>query len=73
MARMTQTSKANLLAADRVEITENDIWQTYTVFVYRGEKRDYLKDSEGSISFDSIQKARRTVKRHRPDLEPTTI
>lgn len=73
MARITKTSKENLLVADRVELDYNSIFQSYHVRIFRGDRLAYLSDSEGAISYDSIEKARRTIKRFRPDLEPTTI
>lgn len=73
MGRMTKTSKANLLVCDRIELDYNSIFQSYHVRLFKGDNLAYLSDSEGAMSYDSIAKARRAVKRIRPDLEPTTI
>lgn len=73
MARMTKTSKENLLVAERIEIYFNSTSQAYNILVYRGERFGYLSDASGVINYDSISDARRVTKRIRPDLEPTTI
>lgn len=73
MARMTKTSKENLLVADKIQIQKSDDVEIYFVRIWRGEKMAYLCDSNGPINYESILKARRSVKRIRPDLEPTTI
>lgn len=76
MARMTKTSKENLLVADKLQIvsvTFEDSSVAFMVRITKGGKMAYLSDSEGPINYKSISQARRTVKRIRPDLEPTTI
>lgn len=73
MARMTKTTKANLQAADRVEIDNSSSTGVYQVRILKGGKLAYLSDSQGPICYKSISAARRVVKRVRPDLEPTTI
>ena len=73
MARMTKTSKENLLVADRIEIYYNATSERYNILVYRGERFGYISDSSGVINYESITDARRVTKRIRPDLEPTTI
>ena len=73
MQRMTKTSKQNLIVADRVEIHKSDDMELYFVRLWRGDKMAYLSSSVAPINYDSIQHARRAIKRIRPDLEPTTI
>lgn len=47
---------------------------TVIVWVERAGNRAYLCGSSGSpLIYDSAEKARRNIKRVRPDLEPTTI
>jgi len=73
MARMTKTSKENLLVADRIEIEKNRNYDDFAVVIFRGDRMAYLSDSNGPITYKSVVDARRVVKRIRPDLEPTTI
>lgn len=73
MARMTKTSKENLLVADRIQIERRWNYDAFSVVIYRGDRMAYLSDSNGPIDYKSVVEARRVVKRIRPDLEPTTI
>ena len=73
MARMTKTSKENLMVADRIEIDHFEKLGVYTVRVWRGDRMAYLLDSEKTVEYPTIIAARRAVRRLRPDLEPTTI
>jgi hypothetical protein len=73
MARMTKTSKENLLVADRIEIEKNRNYDDFAVVIFRGGKMAYLSDKQGPMTYKTIQEARRVVKRVRPDIEPTTI
>lgn len=73
MARMTKTSKENLLVAERVEIYYNATSSRYNILVYRGDRFGYISDGFGVINYNSVTDARRVAKRIRPDLEPTTI
>ncbi len=71
MGRMTKTSKENLLVADKIVIEEKIGFCTVRVEL-KGNAA-YLQDSASILHYESVQKARRAVKRIRPDLEPTTI
>ena len=73
MARMTKISKENLLVADRLMIEQSDSNGWYYVKVYRKGMMSYLSDSKGPILYYTTKDARWSVKRIRPDLEPTTI
>lgn len=75
MARMTKTSKENLLVADRIKIekVKSDYYTSFLVAIYKDGNIAFLSDAEGPISYLSLAAARRVVKRIRPDLEPTTI
>lgn len=73
MARMTKTSKENLLVADAIRIESNKTYPDWIVSMSRNGNIAYLSDSQGPIRYKSISEARRTVKRIRPDFEPTTI
>lgn len=73
MARMTKTSKENLLVADKIKIESSKTYPEWMVAIYRNGNLAYLSDSEGPITYKTIVEARRVVKRIRPDLEPTTI
>lgn len=72
MSRMTQTSKANILAADRAELVPLDDGG-HGVKVWRGDKAAFVSHATGPIAYPTATLARRAVKRLRPDLEPTTI
>ena len=76
MERMTQTSVANLKVADRAgfEHIEYDDGQiAVLVWVERKGNRAYLAGKSGPMAYPDMLKARRNVKRIRPDLEPTEI
>lgn len=73
MARMTKTSKQNLLVADRLEIDHYSEMDVYFVRIFKGSNMAYLSDSSGAISYPSIKAARTVTKRIRPDLEPTSF
>lgn len=71
MARMTKTSKENILVSDRAIIAQTETG--YIMKVYRNDNVAYVSDNLGIILYENITQARRTLKRLRPDLEPTTI
>lgn len=72
MARMTKTSKENILVADRALFHEarSGGW---LVVVERKGNRAYLSDLDGPIAYPTQTLARRAIRRVRPDLEPTEI
>ncbi|MGB3226180.1 MAG: hypothetical protein WBB23_25555 [Desulforhopalus sp.] len=71
MARLSKTSIENLKIADKIVIEEKIGF--CTVRVELNGNAAYLQGGDSIMHYDSIQKARRAVKRIRPDLEPTTI
>jgi hypothetical protein len=76
MERMTQTSIANLKVADSAgfePITYADGGSAVMVWVERNGNRAYLCGTSGPLPYEDKVKARRNVKRIRPDLEPTDI
>lgn len=73
MERMTQTSIANLKVADECGFDKVDGSTGVIVWVQRSGNRAYLCGSTGPLVYDDKSKARRNVKRIRPDLEPTEI
>lgn len=68
-------------AQDFEDYAENDYQETCTyltssnviVWVERNGNRAYLSGSSGPLVYDSAEKARRNIRRVRPDLEPTSI
>ena len=74
--RMTQTSIANLKVADQAGL-ESIAFERggsgVLVWVARDGNRAYLSDASGPIAYETRVKARRNVRRIRPDLEPTEI
>ncbi|MGB3222959.1 MAG: hypothetical protein WBB23_09170 [Desulforhopalus sp.] len=70
-ARLSKISKENLLIADKIVIEEKVGF--CTVRVEKGGNAAYLNGGETIMHYDTVQKARRAIKRIRPDLEPTTI
>ena len=73
MARMTKTTKANLMVADKIVIEPTDTGEEFFVKIYRGGKLAYLADAEGPITYETVTEARRTIRRIRKDIEPVTI
>jgi len=73
MGRMTKTSKANLLIADRCGFGTTLSGGYVGVWVERDGNRAYLHDGDGPLLYPSVTLARRAVRRIRPDLEPVTI
>ena len=74
--RMTKQSVENLKVAEavRLEPTENEgIYYGTMVAIYRNSNKAYLHCSDGPMVYPSLLVARRSIKRIRPDLEPTEI
>lgn len=71
-SRLSKTSIENLKVADKVVIEEK-IGNFCTVRVELNGNSAYLNGGESIMHYPTVQKARRAVKRIRPDLEPTTI
>lgn len=77
MARMTKQSVENLKVADQVrffrEDHKNNRYDGILVEVSRKGNRTFLHSAEGIMVYPSVLVARRSVRRIRPDLEPTEI
>jgi len=71
MERMTKTTVANLKICDRVgfEPAPGGV----LVWVEKTGRRAYVCGSSGPLVYEYESKARRNIKRLRPDLEPTSI
>jgi len=73
MEKMTKTSTANLGVCDKSGYTPVDGSTGVMVWVERLGNRAYLCGTTGPLVYENKAKARRAVKRLRPDLEPTDI
>ena len=77
MERMTKTTIANLKVADCIGFDSvSDVPDTpgaVMVYVERNGNRVYVCGSTGPLVYENSEKARRNLKRIRPDLEPTWI
>jgi hypothetical protein len=73
MERMTKTSIANLKVADRAGFDKIAGTTQVMVWVERNGNRAYLCGTSGPLQHASIFSARHSVRRIRPDLEPTEI
>lgn len=73
--RMNKTSIANLMVADFIKFELFECGPSVLVSVWRSGNCAYLQGgtSGDDIAFSSVSVARRSIKRFRPDLEPTTI
>ena len=71
--RMTATSRANLAAAERVEIVELDDGAGYALQAWKGERSAMVKNGEGVATWDDAVTARRALRRVRRDIEPTSF
>lgn len=72
MSRMTKTSLENLKVAKRAVFHEA-LGGGWFVVAERNDNRAYVSDAEGPIAYPTQTLARRSVRRVRPDLEPTEI
>ena len=72
MEKMTKNSTANLGVCDKAGYTVAEVGGVM-VWVERLGNRAYLCGSSGPLVYENKAKARRAVKRLRPDLEPTDI
>lgn len=77
MERMTKTTIANLKVADCIGFDSvpdvPDAPGAVMVYVERNGNRAYVSGSTGPLVYENSEKARRNLKRIRPDLEPTWI
>lgn len=74
MQRMTKISAENLKVADFIKIELFQGGPSCMVSVWRNGNVSYLHGSDQSpMLYPSMVAARRSVKRIRPDLEPTQI
>lgn len=71
--RMTKQSSENLKVADSVRIVALDDGSGFMVMAFRGERSAVLQCSDGPMVYPSVLVARRSVRRIRPNLEPTEI
>ncbi len=72
MERMTKTTIANLKVADRIGFDQVD-GGGVIVWLERSGNRAYVCGSSGPLVYEYESKARRNLRRVRPDLEPTSI
>jgi hypothetical protein len=74
MSRMTKTSIANLKVADSARIERFQGGPSCLVSVWKNGNRAYLCGADqNKIMYSSPMVARRSIRRIRPDLEPTEI
>lgn len=74
--RINKISMGNLRVAESVQIigeVYSDGNRFYHVRLARGQMASYLSSGSGPMVYDTPEKARRAIRRVRPDLEPTTI
>jgi hypothetical protein len=73
---MSKQSVENLKVADSARLIpfiSNGVYQWTNVSVSRNGNVAYLYGSDGLVNYPSALVARRSIKRIRPDLEPTEI
>jgi len=74
--RMNKQSVENLKVADSAKLipfVSDGVYQWTNVAVARNGNVAYLCGSDGLVNYPSALVARRSIKRIRPDLEPTEI
>lgn len=71
--RMTSTSRANLAAADRVEIVELEEGRGYVLKAWKGSRSATMQNGDGPAIWSDPTTARRALRRVRKDLEPTSF
>ena len=71
MQRISKISVENLKVADKIVI--EPMLDEYVVRVEKNGNPAYINGGATIMLYPTVQKARRAVKRLRPDLEPTTI
>lgn len=70
--RMTKISVDNLKVAEEAKIQEMK-GGGFGVQVYRNDCSAFLQSKEGIVTYETINKAERAVRRLRPEIRITTI
>ena len=72
MQRITKASKANLMAADRLELVKA-AEGGWILRMWRGAEYTFAYGAEDTLNWQSVQDGRRFCRRFRPGLEPTSF
>jgi hypothetical protein len=70
--RITKSSKANLAAADRLELVKASEGG-WILRMWRGEEYTFAYGAADTLRWESVQDGRRFCRRFRPTLEPTSF
>jgi hypothetical protein len=68
MQRITVQSKANVEVAEKIGIIKSEDNKGWLIWLERGGNRDYVSGINGPIVYEDMAKARRFIRRFRPDL-----
>ena len=68
MQRITVQSKANVAVAESIGIIKSENNDGWLIWLERGGKRAFVCGIDGPIVYEDMAKARRFIRRFRPDL-----